>query len=370
MVHRLHTKCRLTSRTEEECHPTVRGVRAGESVLGAEKTVALGTGLARERRLLITGEPPKQAEDRKKPNPSACTGLAEHLLPRRHGLIQSFLRQNHSLGDMGVLNATSQLGQDLTFVSLNLGILQGKALDGAKKAEATADSRYRLFRNIGYGLYGLVAVIIVVGKHYKYDWHRQMQDTDTNQHYVSQFLLRGFHTENEAQIWAFDKLTDRSFTTAIDRVASEHGFYNIAGSAEIDDVIRKFEDATAPIVEEIRTRKSLRTLNEYKRIWLSGFTALQYVRTRGFSERSQDMMKQITDVVKQIGSGNLSKKLRRQLGLDAPGSEHEKTLSTILGLVRPVADELLEKTCVLYRSDGALPFWIGDSPVTMHNTIN
>src|SRR6266568_4344813 len=72
--------------------PTVRGVRAGESVLGAEKTVALGTGLARERRLLITGEPPKQAEDRKKPNPSACTGLAEHLLPRRHGLIQSFPR--------------------------------------------------------------------------------------------------------------------------------------------------------------------------------------------------------------------------------------------------------------------------------------
>src|SRR5437016_13065915 len=62
----------------------------GESVLGAEKTVALGTGLARERRLLITGEPPKQAEDRKKPNPSACTGLAEHLLPRRHELIQSF----------------------------------------------------------------------------------------------------------------------------------------------------------------------------------------------------------------------------------------------------------------------------------------
>src|SRR3989454_144679 len=59
---------------------------------GAEKTVALGTGLARERRLLITGEPPKQAEDRKKPNPSACTGLAEHLLPRRHGLIQSFPR--------------------------------------------------------------------------------------------------------------------------------------------------------------------------------------------------------------------------------------------------------------------------------------
>src|SRR5439155_12506069 len=92
--------CEATlSRTEEECHPTVRGGRAGESVLGAEITVALGTGLARERRLLITGEPPKQAEDRKKANPSACTGLAEHLLPRRHGLIQSFPKAEETQED-------------------------------------------------------------------------------------------------------------------------------------------------------------------------------------------------------------------------------------------------------------------------------
>src|SRR5439155_17715012 len=92
--------CEATlSRTEEECHPTVRGVRAGESVLGAEKTVALGTGLARERRLLITGEPPKQAEDRERPNPNACTGLAEHLLPRRHELIQSFPRIFQLIGN-------------------------------------------------------------------------------------------------------------------------------------------------------------------------------------------------------------------------------------------------------------------------------
>src|SRR5438132_3279833 len=44
---------------------------------------------------LITGEPPKRAEDRERPNPSACTGLAEHLLPRRHELIQSFPKSAH-----------------------------------------------------------------------------------------------------------------------------------------------------------------------------------------------------------------------------------------------------------------------------------
>ena len=198
-----------------------------------------------------------------------------------------------------------------------------------------------------------------------------MADTaDTNQHYVPQFLLRGFHTGNEAQIWAFDKTTSKSFTTAIDKVASEHGFYNVDGSAQLDDVIQKFEEATAPIIKEIRERKSLAGIDEYKRIWLSGFTALQYVRTKAFSERSKDMMRQIAHVVTQRSGGELSEQVRKQLGMDEPGTEHEKALSTILGLVRPAVDELQKKHMILYRSDGSLLFCIGDSPVALHNTLN
>ncbi len=199
---------------------------------------------------------------------------------------------------------------------------------------------------------------------------KTMQPTDANQHYVSQFLLRGFHASSPAQIWAFDKLTGRSFTTGIKDVASERGFYNIADSAEVDAVIRKLETATAPIIEELRSRKNLRRIDEDKRIWLSGFTALQLVRTKAFSERSQDMMRQLTHVVTQVSGGKLSKKLRKQLGLDAPGTEHEKTVSTMLGLVRDAVDELLKKTLVLYRSDGSMSFWIGDSPVALNNTTN
>ncbi len=51
-------------RTEEECHPTVRGARC-ESVLGAEKAAAYGTDLAPSRRLLVAGELPKRAGDRR-----------------------------------------------------------------------------------------------------------------------------------------------------------------------------------------------------------------------------------------------------------------------------------------------------------------
>jgi hypothetical protein len=197
-----------------------------------------------------------------------------------------------------------------------------------------------------------------------------MQRADTNQHYVSRFLLRGFHGASEAQIWAFDKLSGKSFSTSIDAVASENGFYNIAGSPALDEVIGKIENATAPIVAEIRARKALTGLDDDKRIWLSGFTALQLVRTKAYSERTQAMMRQLTQIVTHASGGKLSKKVRKQLGLDASASGHEKTLSTILGLTRVALAELLGKTLVLYRSEPSSPFWIGDSPVALQNTIN
>src|SRR5438105_4747068 len=49
-----------------------------------------------------------QADDRRKPNPSACTGLAEHLLPRRHGLIQSFPRSFATLNEERLMATPSQ----------------------------------------------------------------------------------------------------------------------------------------------------------------------------------------------------------------------------------------------------------------------
>jgi len=69
------------SRTEEECHSTVRGLRAGEPVSAAKEAAASGTSIARLRRLLITSQPPKWVATGGKPNPNACTGMAEHAAP-------------------------------------------------------------------------------------------------------------------------------------------------------------------------------------------------------------------------------------------------------------------------------------------------
>jgi len=89
---------------------------------------------------------------------------------------------------------------------------------------------------------------------------------DTNQHYVSQFMLRGFHTGSEAQIWVFDKLTGRSYNDAISSDAGEYGHCNIAGSPEIDGRIRKVEEATAPMKRGDRARKAVRGSDAHARI--------------------------------------------------------------------------------------------------------
>src|SRR5437667_410592 len=112
MVHRLHTKCRLTH--------------------GEETRVWGDQAYRGQSEVIRECAPPKQAEDRKKPNPSACTGLAEHLLPRRHGLIQSFPRFSRTsawLGNSCCTNPSTCRALEYRRVALNafaLAKCQGK----------------------------------------------------------------------------------------------------------------------------------------------------------------------------------------------------------------------------------------------------
>ncbi len=48
-----------------------------------------------------------------------------------------------------------------------------------------------------------------------------------NQHYVPQFLLEQFTKPGTDQLFAFDKLTGRSFPTNIRNVAAEKAYYDI-----------------------------------------------------------------------------------------------------------------------------------------------
>ena len=76
-------KLRYRGLKKEKCHPTVRGVRAGEPVSTAEKIVASDTGLSPGAKASETQRPAESGGRAKKLNPNAGTGIAEHLLPTK-----------------------------------------------------------------------------------------------------------------------------------------------------------------------------------------------------------------------------------------------------------------------------------------------
>ena len=106
---------------------------------------------------------------------------------------------------------------------------------------------------------------------------------NTNQHYVSQMLLRGFATAADSeQVHVFDKKTGNKYTTAIRIVASERGYYDLSDSATLDAAMNRADGTASRIINTIRDRQSLSGIPREDREMLAGFVVLQLLRTRGF----------------------------------------------------------------------------------------
>jgi len=76
-----------------------------------------------------------------------------------------------------------------------------------------------------------------------------------NQHYVSQFHLKK-HTVDGSTIWAFDKASQRAFSTDVRNVASENGFYDLtpefsASPKAVDETLDEIEAEVAPMFKEL-----------------------------------------------------------------------------------------------------------------------
>jgi hypothetical protein len=74
------------------------------------------------------------------------------------------------------------------------------------------------------------------------------------------------------------------------------------------------------------------------------------------------MCRQLTKVVASMNNGKIPKKMRKQLGLSSPQHEHENVLRTIPGLVGTSDGRVIEKSLLLFRTDGSSRFWISDNP--------
>jgi hypothetical protein len=91
----------------------------------------------------------------------------------------------------------------------------------------------------------------------------------TNQHYVPQFLLRNFTSDELGHLYAFDKQTGRVFPTIPRNVASEKGFYDYFNENAVDSIdshLTELDTTCAPIMDRIVTQETLACLSQADRV--------------------------------------------------------------------------------------------------------
>jgi hypothetical protein len=191
-----------------------------------------------------------------------------------------------------------------------------------------------------------------------------------NDHYVPQFLLRGFAVGKRKQLYAFDKRDGRFFHPSIRNLACEQSFYEPQedkGLSGLDSWIEQAETAIAPMIQQIRARESLDWLIPAQRKWIAAFTVLQILRTPNHREICADVNKEITDALTKMGADPYNIENFRPL---TDAQLHDSSLADIRDLTLELYPHVLDKSWLLLEADGCGPFWISDNPVVMYNTLN
>jgi Protein of unknown function (DUF4238) len=194
------------------------------------------------------------------------------------------------------------------------------------------------------------------------------EDTiNTNQHYVSQMMLRGFETApGSEQVYVFDKQTGRKFVTSIRNVAAERGYYDLGDALTLDVGMNRADATASRIINKIRARHSLAGMPQRDREILAGFVVLQLLRTRGFQESYRHLGHAMVNAVKERG-------LKPPTEWDADliaERQREEYLRLIPEFLRDFLPHLLKKDLFLFKTTHSVPFCISDNPVALHNTVN
>lgn len=192
-----------------------------------------------------------------------------------------------------------------------------------------------------------------------------------NQHYVAQAFLRPFSRPeiDSEQVWVYDKLERKSFPSNIRNVAAERYFYNFesGGQAQsLEPAFTELESRWAPILAEIRATDSIAWLSEAERIDIAGLIVIQRIRTSHMRKHIASINQQIIDEIRVRGGDPSNIQGFTPL---MEGQEKLVALSSLQS-VPEIVPVLLKKDWMLARNDSALPFYISDNPITLHNALH
>ena len=182
-------------------------------------------------------------------------------------------------------------------------------------------------------------------------------------------MLKQFTTGKKPQVWVFDKQTGKKFKSHIKNVASENGFYDFSiksGDYTIEPSLSDIESHASQVFKDIIREGSIENLSQERKIFLSHFFALQFVRTRQHRQIFKDMADALKDSLEKWG--------------DDPSQVKEYTtvdgntlkLHGIRSILKSseFAPYFLNKTWVLFKAPKEFPLYISDNPITLQNMID
>ena len=181
-----------------------------------------------------------------------------------------------------------------------------------------------------------------------------------NEHYIPQFLLRGFCGET-GLVHCFDKRTGRPYAASTRNIASEKGFYDVeldsGKTINFEVCFTRLEEAAAPVIERIRKTGQL-VISADERVSLACYLAAQMVRTPKHRKMIAAFGRELATKFGDVGEVMDSEAKARSALFD------------VFSQIEEFSPHLCNKDWLLLRAPPGWSFLLGDDPVVLQNTSN
>lgn len=190
-----------------------------------------------------------------------------------------------------------------------------------------------------------------------------------NQHYVPKFILRQFLSDEvKEQVAVYDKHRDKQFVTSIRNIMAERRYNDFSFG---DDWMISFEQIACRIEDMVLPRYSAIVANRklegtpQERADLAFLIAFQMLRSKAHREMFLSLEQQIREKVEAIGG-----RMEDIEGwVPATDDQIKKThLTSIRESIGKFANIIAEKDFFLADCTPTRQFYLGDNPVSLHNS--
>jgi hypothetical protein len=190
-----------------------------------------------------------------------------------------------------------------------------------------------------------------------------------SEHYVPRFYLGKFTINRKGKsLWCFDKVLSKSFVCAIEDVACEKCFYDIApGDSGVEKTLAKLESKIAAAYGKLISVDDIGKLNLSERKYIATFAIIQELRTREWREALKDLSFQVKE---RLTKHRLSEKLNRELQEVSKPDFHKEFQLKMLNDIPEYVEMLFGMKWILIENKTKMPFWASDHPVSRYNPID